>query len=364
MLAAMIMSMIYAKALGVTQGIMAREVYGDIWIATAFATVKGLLIMLLCILVIRRAPTLNMLEQTSLLLGKWSGKVMGILLFLFFAGSFATVMVTFVYHLMDYFLPVAPTYLFFIIGLGVCLYGLYKGLEVIGRTAFLAILAMVIFNILMILGSLQQMDVRELQPTFQSGVLATLWASRHNDCDWATATMMTSLMLPVVTPQSKWYRAGAMGILLGGMIVILWPLLETTVLSPEVAAQYIVSCMQLARSAEIGVFMQRYEMIMVAMFIIPLFVQMMMNLYCAACSLSHVVGARDIRYMFPPVIVTFGAFSYWVVNSHFRAIRFIADYWPYLALPVGYGVPILILAAGWLRKGKLEDYRRKHAKNP
>lgn len=357
MLSSMIMCLVYAKAVGLTQGVMAREVYGDIWLATMISGVKGLLFIMLTVYLIRKAPDRNMLEQFDLLLGKWAGKLVGIVIFVFFTGAFGTIMITFVYHLMDYFLPQAPTYIFFAVGLSVCLYGLYKGLEVLARTAFLGILAMVIFNILLVFGSLQQFDIKELLPLFQSGVWETVRASRHNDTDWGMSTMMAALLLPLVKSPKEWNKAAAAGIVCGSIIVVQWPILESAVLSPEMAAQYIVSCMQLARSAEIGVFMHRYEMIMVAMFIIPLYVQMMLCLYCGTVAVSHTFGGISHGKLFVPVVLAMGGAGYYIVNSHFRAVRFLQTAWPYLALPIIYGLPLLLLALSFIRRKKLQSLR-------
>lgn len=359
MFSAMIMTLVYAKAVGLTQGIMAREIYGDIWLATMISSAKGLAVMLLTVMTVKRAPDRNMMELADLLLGKWAGKAVGLIIFVFFTGAFGAVMITFVYHLMDYFLPQAPTWLFFLVGLTVCLYGVYKGLEVIARTALLGILAMVAFNILLLLGSIQQMDVKELLPMFQNGVWKAIWASRHNDADWGLSTVMAALLLPLVKSPKSWSRAAAGGILCGGAIVALWPLLEVSVLSPEMTAQYIVSCMQMARSAEIGVFMHRYEMIMVAMFIIPLYVQMMLCLYCAAMAISHTFGMKKLQNMFIPAALVLGGVSYYIVDNHFRAVRFLEKIWPYVALPIIYGLPLLMLALSFVRRKKLKKARVK-----
>ena len=359
MLVSLIITMVYAKALGVTQGIMAREAGGDIWLSTMIATLQGMLIMTLTVWIIRRTPDKNIVEQFEFLLGRWAGKIIGIVLFLFFIGAFITIMITFVYHIMDYFLPEAPMYVFFIVMLCVSLYGLFLGLEVVGRTAFLGLLMMVVFNILMIFGCVKQMDIRELQPMFQSGLWTTFWASRHNNTDWAMATLMVSLILPKTTSPKEWSRSAPIGVILGGIIVLLWPILEVTVLTPEMTAQYIVSCMQLARSAEIGMFLHRYEMIMVAMFIVPLFVQIILCLYCASQAISHtfgVFGVKRLRYFFLPVALILSAISYWIVGDHFRAMDFLTNYWPSITLPIAFGIPMILLIVGWMRRKKLRDY--------
>lgn len=355
MLAALIICLIYAKAIGLTQGIIAREVYGDAWLSTIFATLQGMVIMTLTVYLIKRRPDKNILQQADLIFGRWIGRGLGLLLSLFFLGAFSTISIVFVYHLMDYFLPEAPTWIFFAIGTSVCLYGLYLGLEVIGRAAFLGVLSMIIFNILVIFGSYKQMDIQELHPLFQSGLLNTMWASRHNDTDWIMATLMVSLLLPQVNERKEWGKAATIGILLAGIIIVLWPVLEVTVLTPEMTAQYIVSCMQLARSVEIGVFMHRYEMIMVAMFIVPLFVQMMMCLYCATKGLSHALGdMKGMNILYVPVVLVASVFGYWIVDDHMRAVDYLTDIWPPISLSLGFGLPLIVLVGGAIARKRLQ----------
>jgi hypothetical protein len=45
-------------------------------------------------------------------------------------------------------------------------------------------------NILLIFGTIQEFDSKELLPILESGFWRTVWASRQNDTDWAMATIM------------------------------------------------------------------------------------------------------------------------------------------------------------------------------
>jgi spore germination protein KB len=353
MLTSLVMTMVYSKALGVTQGIMAREIDGDIWLSTILSTIQGTVFMAITVWVIQKTPGHNLISQARILLGPVFEKLVGVAVFVFFSGAFCTILMTYTYHILDYFLPDIPILGFVIVGLIVSLYGIYQGLEVIARAAFLGVLCMLVFNILMIFGSVKQMDVKEMLPLFQSGFLPTLWASRHNDTDWAMATLMVSIILPNVSNPEQWKRSATFGVFFGGIIVLLWPIMEITVISPEMTAQYFISCMQMARTAQIGVFLQRYELVMVALFIVPLFVQLMMCLYCSAVVFSQISSIKDLRYTLATVTVLMGGLGYWVVADHMRAIDFVEKWWPPIALPLAFGLPVLIGGIGWLRKKKL-----------
>jgi spore germination protein KB len=359
MFMALIINLIYAKAIGLTQGSIAREVGGDMWISTLLSFIQGCIMMAFTILVIRRTPDYNIFEQGDLLLGKWFGKIIGVIVFIFFMGAAGVVFTTIVYHLKDYFLPEAPTIIFIAAGLIIGVFALYHGIEVIGRMALIGVFSILLLNILIIIGSLKQFDIRELLPVFRFGLVSDLWASRHNNADWAMATMAAMVILPFVKDNKTWLRSGTSGVLLSGAFVVLWPILEAGVLTAEVTGQYIISCMQMARSAEIGLFIHRYEMIMIAFFSLSALTQIMMTFFCAAISVQKVLGLREYKPVIIPVSLVLCAWGYWVVKEHHRAIHFIETYWVALAMSISVGLPLLVFLLGILFKRKLNGNRDK-----
>ncbi len=350
----LIINMIYAKAIGLTQGSISREVGSDMWISTFFAVLQGVLIMVITILVIKRMPDRDMIQQSEAMLGKIFSKFIGLIVFVFFLLAYSIAMITFVYHLKDFFLPEAPTILFIIAAGVVGSFGISYGLEVMARMALLGIFSILFLNILILLGSLANFDIRELLPTFQAGLPKILWASRHHNGDWALATMMTAIILPHVKEQKKWTSAGISGSVYSGMFVIMWPILETGVLTAEVAGQYIVSCMQMARSANIGLFLHRYEMIMVAFYALSSLTQVMMTSFCASIAMQRMVGGKDYRKMIFPVSLVLSGFAYYIVSDHMRALNFLEINWLTLALPIGILLPITIWLLGFIFKKKLK----------
>jgi spore germination protein (amino acid permease) len=355
MFLALIINMVYSKALGLTQGIMAREVGGDMWTATIFSTLQGCFMMFMTALVIRRAPELDYMGQTKKLFGTWAGKFVGLIIFLFFTGAYFTVMITYVYHLMDYFLPEIPAYLFVVVSFLIGCYGVFAGLEVIGRIAFVGVFFIIALNILLMFGTIQEFDSKELLPILESGFWRTVWASRQNDTDWAMATMMAGVIYPYVKENQIWTRSGVAGILFGGLFVLEWPILETAVLSPEVTKQYIVACMQMARSAHIGQFIQRYELFMIAFFAFSLLVQMSMCLFCTCQAVSEVLNLKSYRPVIIPVGLILNGAAYWLIIDHTRAMNFLEGPWVIFSLSIAFVLPLLLWGAGFLFKKKLQE---------
>ncbi len=360
MFMALLINMVYAKAIGLTQGSMAREVGNDIWISTIFSTFQGILMIYLLVLIIRRLPNHDVFQHSEILAGKIFGKMVCLLVFIFFLGAFGTIMATFVYHIKDFFLPDAPILLVVVVPFILGVYAIHYGIEVIARMALVGVFSILSLNLLILLGSLSELDIRELLPVFEFGVGRTIWASRHHNTDWAMAFMMAAIILPIVKQQEKWGRAGVAGIVYGGLFIVLWPILEVGVLSAEVTAQYIVSCMQMARSAEIGYFIHRYEMIMIAFFAISILTQVMMTFLCASISIQRLFSLKDYRPVIIPVCLVLTGYSYWFVFDHQRAIKIIETYWVALSMGIAIGLLLLLYILGFIFKKKVKANNKKH----
>ena len=355
MFMAIIINVVYSKSIGFTQGSMAREVGNDIWISTLFASILAAVIMAVTVNVMKRFPNDSLSQQGSKLLGKWFGKGVSVMIFSFFLLAFVGIMATFTYHLKDYFLPEAPTWIFFFIALLAGSYGIYFGIEIVGRMALIGLFSILTLNILLLLGSFQHFDINELLPLTQSGLLSDLIASRHHLADWAVPIMMSLVVLPMVKNKQKWTRTSLVSILFGTFFIILWPVLETGVLSAEVTGQYIISCMQMARSAQIGLYIHRYEMIMIALFAVSLLTQVMISLFCAADSLRNILNFKDYRPLIIPVSLVYGGFSYWIVEDHHRALNFIEHTWVIYGLGITIGTVFIVWVVGLFFKKKWTD---------
>lgn len=344
MFVAMIVNLAFVKSIGVTQGTLARLVGQDMWIATLAGALQGIAMMYVTYLVIRRRPNLDFISMGEKLLGKWFGKLVAVLMLAFFLAASGPIMLTFVYHLQDYFLPEAPLPLFLVSALLVGSLGCFYGLEVMARLSLLGLLFIFTLNLLIIFGSTQEFDIRNLLPVLEVGLPKVAAASLHYDADCALSIMMAALIMPhIKNVKQRGGQMGMLGIAASGLIILIWAFLQSAVLSAEVAAEYTVSCMKLARNAHIGNFLQRYEMIMIALYSIPILFEIMFCLYGTSMCASKLFGLNNDRWTILPAALLIGIFSYWVVRDHFTAMEFLEITWPRIGVPIAFGLPVLLL---------------------
>ncbi|MGG1514107.1 endospore germination permease [Paenibacillus oryzisoli] len=359
MFIAMVVNLIFAKAIGLTQGVLARAIGQDMWVATLLGMLQGCAMMYIAYLVVRRTPHLNYIELGEVLLGKWFGKIIALLIFILYLAGFGPVLITFVYHIKDYFLPEAPVWLFTVSSLIVGAIGCFYGLEVMGRIALIGLLFIFLLNILIIIGSTNEFDIRNLLPLLEHGFPQTAAASLHFDVDWSLAIMLVALIMPFVSEAvPRGSQLGVVSILVSGMLIVIWAILEGAVLSAEVTSQYTISCMKLARNAHIGNFLQRYEMIMIALYSVSILFEVMFCIYGTSVTLSKIIGIKSHKWMIIPVCLMLGIFGTWIVEDHFRAIHYLEQDWPKIALPIAFGLPLALLTLRLLFRKKLNSAAR------
>lgn len=180
-----------------------------------------------------------------------------------------------------------------------------------GRTALLGLLFIFLLNMLIMVGTTHEFDIRNLQPVLKHGLPATAAASIHFDADWAMSTMMAAIVLPhirVGSARGSW--AGIGGIAACGMTVLIWPLLESAGLSAEVAGEYTVSCMKLARNAHVGNFLQRYEMIMIALYSVPILFEIVFVLYAVSTCSTRLFRLKIKKAFILPSAIVLGTIGY------------------------------------------------------
>ncbi|MFD0672161.1 GerAB/ArcD/ProY family transporter [Cohnella sp. GCM10027633] len=358
MFVAMIVNLAFVKSIGVTQGTLARIVGQDMWLATLLGTLQGIVMMYVTYLVIRRKPNLDFIGMGEKLLGKWFGKIVAVTMFGFFLAASGPIMLTFVYHLRDYFLPEAPLTLFLVSALIVGALGCYYGLEVMARLALLGLLFIFMLNVLIIVGSTQEFDIRNLLPILESGFSKVAGASLQYDADCALAIMMAALVMPHLKDvKRRGGKLGMLGVAASGLIILIWSFLQGAVLSAEVTAQYTVSCMKLARNAHIGMFLQRYEMIMIALYSVPILFEIMFCIYGTSRCASALFGLKNDRWTILPAALIIGVFSYWVIKDHFFALDYLENAWPKIGVSIAFGLPVVLLVLQLLFGKRLKRAR-------
>ena len=333
----------YGKSIGYTNGILADLVANDAWMAMSLAFAVGLAGMAGVVWLVRRFQGRTATEAIPKLLGRPLGAVAMLALAVFFLGSFATSAITIEQHINDYLLTETP-FMVFVLGYTVLIiYGCYLGIEVAARLGLIGVLSAAAINISMVAGSLDKLQLERILPLMDHSPPQLLAASLVASTDVAIPLAGALILLPLTIKPATWMRSCLWGLACGAALVLTWTLFETGVLGPEITSQYLIACMQMARAAELSIYLHRYELIMVVFFVYAVITQSVVCLYCAT---ELTAAALPFRMRRGWLIVGLGllamTFQYFVAFDREEYRTFLTVPWPLVVVVTGIGVPLAI----------------------
>ncbi|HWI62302.1 MAG TPA: GerAB/ArcD/ProY family transporter [Symbiobacteriaceae bacterium] len=344
-------NLVFGKAIGYTNGVVARAVGNDTWLAMTIAFLTGIAIIPALVWLSVRRGGESPMEYIPKLFGRVLGSVVMLLLGGFFCVAYATSAITITQHINDYLMTESPLLLFVAGYTLLAAYGVYLGLEVAARLSVVGLIMTVLLNLSMVLGSVKHMELTQLLPLFDHGVLPVVAASARADTDVGIVTAAALLLLPLTNASgAKLLKAGVWGLAAGLVLVVTWSIFEITVLGPEVTAQFLVACMQMARAAELSIYLHRYELIMVIMFVYGVITQSVVCLYCATGMIEGALPFKVRRgYLISALALIVMGIQYYLAYDRDRYGAFLAILWPVISVVLALGLPLLICLVALFR---------------
>jgi spore germination protein KB len=346
----MLPNMIFGKAIGITVGVIVRKIGADVWTAMSIGFVIALVFMVLMVYVSSKFPDKTMIDYGKDLLGKWMGKLLAIILALYFAFAYAVSANVMTMHLKEYFLTETPFIVLCILYTLVCTYGVILGPEVVIRFSIFGFIMIWGINITMVLGTMADFSFVNLQPIFDRGITANIINSIYVFSDTTMLILAIGMTYPMINKKKKIMPITIASMAAAFISVIIWPFLEVGVLGSDVMKQFVVVCMQQVRSAQLTRYLPRYELIMVSFFIWSVFVQSVMMFFSSVYSIKTVFNIKKdrwITYVLTPISIFL---ANWMGRDHNDYIKFLASPWTQISAALGMGLPLVFLLALIIKK--------------
>lgn len=197
-------------------GILAREVGRDMWISGIVSIFTILPLIFIVIYIGRRFPGKTIVEYSSDILGPILGKVLGLMLSIYFFLKASSSISMYIHHLTGFLLPQTPFLVVTTMHVFVICYLAWKGSEVIGRTSVIAFGMDIIFFLLVFMASLSEININRITPFFDSGIAPVFKASLQADTFIGVTGITIAMMLPMVRDQEKTVSSAASGLFIGG----------------------------------------------------------------------------------------------------------------------------------------------------
>ncbi len=196
-LAFLIMNIIGATAIISLPAVVAKFAKQDAWITALVSVPPAFLLVIIICELGKRFPGMTIIEYSSIILGKWMGKLLGFTYFLFFIYINSVVIRQAGELIVSQIMQKTPVIVINLVFVMLAAYATYSGLEVISRMLELLLPWVIFFFTAVLLVGLAKADFARLLPVCGEGCQPFLYASIITSTFFGEAIVL-SMYLPFI----------------------------------------------------------------------------------------------------------------------------------------------------------------------
>lgn len=288
-------------ALVVSYGISARK---DAWLAILFGMAGGIILFFIYYYLSNQYPKLLLTSISRKIFGKYLGWVVGLLYILYFLYICSRNVREFSDLLGSTTLRKTPLMVIVISFVLVICYVLYLGIEVLGRTAEVLIVILIIFGMLGTLFILVSniIDPHHLRPILENGWKPILSTAFPMLISFPFGEMIVFLMIiPYLNEREKMKKVWLSVVIFSGIILSLTAAINIAVLGVDVMERAAFPTLATVGKVNILNFIQRLDALVVFSLLITVFFKASIYLYGAVIGLADLFKVKKYQQILFPI---------------------------------------------------------------
>lgn len=327
----------------------------DAWLSPMVAAGPGVLLITVLLALNRLYPGRSIVQYSEEIFG-WAGKFLGLVIiwFAFHLGSLVLRNIgDFVNMVLLFETP--PPLVHAIVAI-VCAFGLRLGIETLARCLSILVIFSIFFFGLIQIFTMFFADLTQLLPLLEKGFKPIFAASLQISAFPVGEIIIFSLLFFHVSISKKTglYLSGG---LLGGVIILSLAIERVlTVLGPEISSRSLLPVLITISAVPGGHILETIVAINWYAFTVTKF---MICYYAFTLALSHWAKLPDYRPLLLPAGALLTTFSLFVYDNVVQEIEFATRIFTPYAIPIEYGIPLLLLVGALIKKGITKDERKK-----
>jgi len=286
----------------------------DAWITIILGTVLAALLLFLPLADMgRHFPGQTIIQYSEKIAGKYLGKLFGLfIIYSYFQlhcwtlRSFAEFTVVFV--------PETPILVLNLVISLLTAYAVKNGLEVIARCGEFVFPIGLFFLVLTGVLSFGGIDLSNILPVMESGILPVLIANLA-PLDWLATGITFGVLAAFVNNKQEIKKIGLLSVGLSGMLLAVFTVISIAVFGSEVIIKMTFPFLNIAKYISLGAFFERVEVLFLMGWVTWIFMAVAVSSYVTALSLAQWFGLADYRMLVLPEIVLAIAYSIYEYES-------------------------------------------------
>lgn len=345
----LIVAFLHGSAILLIPSALVVEAKQDAWLAMGLATLAGLGVIAVYTTLAFKFPRQNFIQYSEIILGKFFGKFVGLIMIWFALHLGGLVVRNFGDFLTASVLPNTPMVIINAIILLLVVFAVRGGLEVFVRVNSLLFPFLILLLLIVTLLAVPRIDIDRLLPVMENGLKPVIAGSLSTVGFPFAETVLFTMIIPYVNRPEKAKRALLLGGLAGGLILLLVILRTLLVLGPAVTARFWFPVMEAVRMIDIFNFIQRIEAIIIINWIGFGFIKIAVCFYAFVLGLAQWLDLKDYKPLTMPAGVLMLSLSILVYDNYVQEAAFAAKIWFPYALPVTIIIPLIMLIAAKAR---------------
>lgn len=282
----------------------------DSWLAMCTGSIAGFILLMLLMWIQQRSLNTDLIGMLTFHFGRYAGSVIGGIYSMYFAYQSMRNVRDLGELTALTMLPRSPMSITMLIFVGIAIYAIWKGAEVVFRLPEILLPMVLFFYLLLVLllGIMGSLDFNRLTPVFENGFKPIADAALPDMISFPFGQMIVFLML-----WSLWDKPGVpvkntvVAYLLISIFLIFMNALNVAVLGPTVAGISQLPFLKSVRTLSSLKFIERLDILVTVQLFVGLLVKMMLFFFCSVKAIAELTGKPAKWWVFPVGAVIYGA---------------------------------------------------------
>lgn len=339
------------SAVVVGLGMKAKQ---DAWLAILLGMVCGLVLYLIYSYLFYRYPNLPLTIYLEKLLGKFIGKILAFIYILYFIYIASRVLRDFGELIITTTLHETPIIVVNFLMTLLIGYGIYLGIEVLGRSGELLFMVMILLSLLFIflIFASDLPKLENLQPVLENGFKPVLTTVFPLTLTFPFGEMIVfTMLLPYLNKPSKCLKIGLYAMIFSGLFLSFTIALNISVLGVSSAANATFPLYNSISKVNVGNIIQRIDLIAVFTLIIGGFFKIATFSYASVLGSAELFKTNNHKKLVLPICSIVLISSILIASNFVEHIEIGLEKVPYyLHIPLQVVIPFLLLIVSLVRK--------------
>ncbi|MBB2480582.1 endospore germination permease [Bacillus sp. APMAM] len=313
----------------------------DSWISPLWASLAGFIAIIIAYQLYKSFPGKTFIQYSEIVVGKFSGKIIGFVYLLFFLHFNGIVIKEYANFVWGTFLNETPMIIISVIIMVFSAYAVHGGLEVIARLGqiFFPFFCIPLFLFLFIM--LIYMNPKNILPIMENGVMPSMKGGVVLT-SWFCELFLISFFLPHLKNNSKGLK---WGIYTGIAITVTLMFVNLVVIFVLGRFSYyaLTPLLTVVRYVSIGEFFEHIEAGLLAVWILGTFVKITTLYYVVTKTAAQWLNLSDEKLLIFPLGFLQVLFSMWIAKSFQQLSSFFLSILPSYFITFFIVIPLIIL---------------------